>query len=137
MKTYLDCVPCLVRGALETVRLATSDEKIHERVLREVLDAAGAMDFNTSPPAMAQRIQRMIRRLTGCTDPFRSVKAAFNRFSLERYPMLKEKIRYAEQPLETAVRFAIAGNIIDVGPGADIDPDAVEQITSTHALMNR
>ena len=127
MKTYLDCVPCLVRGALDTARFATSDEQVHERVLREVLGAAGAMEFSISPPAMAQRIQRTIRRLTGCSDPFRSVKEAFNRFSLGLYPGLKEKIKQAERPLETAVRFAIAGNIIDVGARADIDPDAVQQ----------
>ncbi len=126
MKTYLDCVPCLLRNALDTVRFVTTDEEIHEKVLRKAIDAAGAMDYNTSPPAMAQEIQRTIRRLTGCPDPFQRVKEAFNRFALGLYPGLKEKIRHAERPLETAVRFAIAGNIIDIAAKPDIDPVAVQ-----------
>lgn len=126
MKTYLDCVPCLLRSALDAVRLVTPDERVHEKVLREVLDAAGAMDLNISPPAMARRIQHTICSLTECPDPFRTIKESFNRFSLGLYPGLKEKIRVSGNPLETAVRFAIAGNIIDVAAMGNIDPGAVQ-----------
>jgi uncharacterized protein with ATP-grasp and redox domains len=45
MKTFLDCVPCFIRQALDAVRLATSDNITHERVLRGVMDAAGRMNF--------------------------------------------------------------------------------------------
>ena len=37
MKTFLDCIPCFVRQSLDSARLATDDEQIHERVVREVL----------------------------------------------------------------------------------------------------
>jgi len=37
MQIYLDCIPCFVRQALDSVRLATDDEQIHEQVVREVL----------------------------------------------------------------------------------------------------
>jgi len=37
MQIFLDCIPCFVRQALDSARLATDDEKIQEQVVREVL----------------------------------------------------------------------------------------------------
>ena len=48
MKTFLDCIPCIVRQTLDSVRLVTSNEAVHERVLREVLRAT-ADGFTAKP----------------------------------------------------------------------------------------
>ncbi len=37
MRSDLDCIPCFLRQALESVRMATQDEAVHEQVLREAL----------------------------------------------------------------------------------------------------
>ena len=58
MKTYLDCIPCFMRQALGAARLATSDETVHETVLRGVLAVTSRMDLKKSPPEMAQFIHR-------------------------------------------------------------------------------
>lgn len=50
MKAFLDCIPCVVRQSLEAARLATADERIHEQVLREVLQATSQFDFSQPPP---------------------------------------------------------------------------------------
>jgi uncharacterized protein with ATP-grasp and redox domains len=36
MQIYLDCIPCFVRQALDSARLVTDDEQIHEKVSRKV-----------------------------------------------------------------------------------------------------
>ena len=133
MRTYFDCIPCIVRQALEAVRFVTDDEAIHEQVLREVLHSASVMDLRKSPPVMGQRIHRLIRRLTGNDDPYRSVKQHFNRFAMDRYPELKEKINQSSDPLQKAVRLAIAGNIIDFGVNSDLD-DLNVQKAIEHSL---
>jgi len=115
MQTYLDCVPCFVRQVLDSVKMTTDDEQIHEKVLREALCLASKMDLHQSPPAMAQKIHRFIRELTGVQDPYLQVKDRFNKFALKMYPDMKERIETSADPLETAVRLAIAGNIIDLG----------------------
>jgi uncharacterized protein with ATP-grasp and redox domains len=56
MKTYLDCIPCILRQSLEAARMVSSDTDMHEKILRNVLQWAGEMDLNQSPPAMAQRL---------------------------------------------------------------------------------
>jgi len=37
MKTYFECIPCFIRQALDSVKLATDDEQIQEQVVLEVL----------------------------------------------------------------------------------------------------
>jgi len=115
VKTYFDCIPCFVRQALAAARYVTDDETVQEQVLREALQAAAEMDLRQSPPAMAQRIHRAVRRLTGVADPYRAAKDHFNEVAGAMYPALEAEVRASDRPLETAVRFAIAGNVIDLG----------------------
>jgi hypothetical protein len=127
MRSYLDCIPCLVRHALQAARFATDDESIHRRVLHEVLREAATLDDSQPPPVMSHRVHRMIRELSGHNDPYRDVKDRFNRFALEQLPRYRQLVADSAAPLETAVRLAIAGNVIDFGPYSDVDEDRVEQ----------
>jgi len=108
-------MPCLIRQALDAVRLITKDESIHEQVLREVLRVTSTADLHQSPPVMAQKMHRLIRQLTKIDDPYKRMKKHFNTFALAFYPKLQRIIAESKEPLETAVRLAIAGNIIDLG----------------------
>ena len=127
MRTFLECVPCFVRQALDSARLVTDDETVHEQVLREVLREAGEMDFHNSPPVMGQHMHRLIRRLVADDDPYRNIKDHFNRLALALYPELKKRLEGSRDPLETAVRLAIAGNIIDFGSNCDLTDSRVEE----------
>jgi len=115
MKTFLDCIPCFLRQSLDAVRMATDDEAAHERLLREVLRATAEMDVRQSPPAMGQYIHRLIRNMTGRSDPYRQAKDRLNRVALDIYPALEERVAGSANPLETAVRLAVAGNVMDLG----------------------
>lgn len=127
MKTFYDCIPCFIRQALDAARLATEDEAIHERVLREALRVAADMDLKQSPPSMAQHIHRAIREWTGQGDPYREIKDRFNRMALELYPTLQEWMAESDEPIETAVRLAIAGNVIDLGVKTQLSDSEVRE----------
>jgi len=135
MKTFFDCIPCFVRQALDSVRLVTDDESIHERLLREVLREAGKMDLRQSPPEMGQHIHRLIRELTGERDPYRRIKERFNRLALDLYPELEARLQSSTDPMATAVRLAIAGNVIDFGVNSHLNEahvhQAIEQALTT------
>jgi len=133
MKTYFDCIPCFVRQTLDSVRLVTPDEAVHERVLREVLRTAAEMDLHQTAPEMAQWIHRRIREHTGQDDPYREIKDWSNRMALKLYPTLRDWVAEASLPMETAVRLAIAGNIIDFGVNSRLSEAQVRE-SVTHAL---
>jgi len=126
MRTHLDCIPCLVRQTLDSVRFVTDDEQIHEKVVRKVLQQASYMDMSQSVPAIAQGIHRFVRNLVGQDDPYRAVKKWSNDFALELYPDLRRTVETAQNPLETAVRLAVAGNIIDFGASMSLNESDVQ-----------
>ena len=127
MKIFLDCIPCFVRQALDSARLATDDEQIHEQVVRETLRLAADLDMSQSPPAIGQKIHRLIRKLIGNNDPYHRIKEQFNNLALKLYPELEERVRESEDPFATAVRLAIAGNIIDFGVKTSLSESDVEK----------
>jgi len=115
MKTTLDCIPCFIRQALDTARMVMTDQSDHERIVRDVLHWAVGIDLDQSPPRMAQRIHRHLRQLTGNQDPYRAAKDYQNRMALTLLPNMRAKMADSPDSLLTAVRLAIAGNIIDMG----------------------
>lgn len=127
MRIYLDCVSCFIRQSLEAARRATDDEEIHEEVVRKVLELTAGMDMSQSPPAIGQQIHRLIRQLVGKEDPYAAIKKRFNRLALEWYPRLQRQVREADDPVATAIRIAIAGNIIDLGVGGELEDESVER----------
>jgi len=127
VKTFFDCIPCFVRQSLDSIRMVTSDESIHERLLREVLRVLSDMDLRLPPPAVGQRIHRVIRELTGQSDPYRRVKERFNRLALSIYGDLKARVDSSSEPLATAVRLAIAGNVIDMGANSNLSEEQVHE----------
>jgi len=127
MKIYFDCIPCLVRQVLDSVRLTTDDEDIIEQVMRRALSLACRMDLRQSPPAMAQKVHRVIRKLTGVKDPYLQMKNRFNKLALQMYPDLKKRIEDSLDPFQTAVQLAIAGNIIDLGVKSTLEESSVQK----------
>ena len=117
MKTHYDCIPCFVRQTLESIKLTSDDAGLHEKALREILAALSRMDFDKAPVIMGRKIQHLIQRLSGNSDPYRALKQQFNQMALDLYPRLKAQVNSAENAFETAARLALAGNMIDFGIG--------------------
>ena len=121
----------MIRQALDSARLASEDEAVHERILREALVAASELDLRQPPPAMAQRVHRRIRELTGKDDPYREAKERQNRMALEFYERFSHEVARAGNELEMAVRLAIAGNVIDLGVKSDLDESQIREAIET------
>ena len=129
MKTYLDCIPCFMKQALDAARMTTDDRQKRMHIMRRVMRKASSFPDDAPPPAMGAAIHRIIREATDDPDPYREIKRRANKFALELLPQLRKKTTGADSPFETALRLAIAGNIMDWGakPHTDISEDAVER----------
>jgi len=135
MKTYNECIPCLVRQALGAARFISNDEDVHQKVLRKTLSALAIMDMNQPPPMMARHIQKTIAEVTGNKDPYKKIKTKFNKFSLDILADLRAMVEKSKDPLKTAVRLSIAGNIIDFGALSSLDKETIFA-TIDHAMTN-
>jgi damage-control phosphatase, subfamily I len=113
MNTELDCLPCFTRQALDALNLVTSDDELRWRVMREALRAAAQFSSSQQPPEMAQIIHSIIREATGNNDPYHHLKKSSTDTALRMESVVRPVIENAINPFHMAVRFAIAGNIMD------------------------
>ncbi len=127
MRTYLECVSCFLRQALDASRMVTRDPVVHERVVRETLRLTAEMPFDRSPPWMGQQIHRLLREATHNPDPYHEVKKRSNALALTLYPTLEERVRTSPDPFALAVSLATAGNVIDFGCRSEVSDDDVHQ----------
>jgi len=130
MNTSLDCIPCILRQALDAGRLISTDPAVHEQIMRDVLAWAGEMDVNQAPPVVVQRIHRRLRQITGVDDPYREAKGRHNSIAMKLIPALRSDIESAIDPLLMAVRLAIAGNVIDMGINGNLTEVDVRRAVS-------
>jgi len=121
MKTYLDCYLCLLRQALTAVRRAGLSDDDQLAVINGVLGSLQELEPGQTPPILATQIHHVIRDKTGIADPYLDLKQRSTQKALALYPRLKEIVAHAKDPFVTAVRLAIAGNIMDFGPADEFD----------------
>jgi len=115
MKTYLDCIPCFIKQSLEATRMVTVDTAVHTQVMKEVLNYLQMLSFDNPPPVTSKTVHAIVRRITKCDDPYKTVKDQSNIMAEKLYPQLKEMIHTSNDSLLTAIKFAIVGNAIDFG----------------------
>ena len=134
MKTYLDCIVCLLRQSLEAARFAGADEEGQKRVLMTALDILYHNDPTSTPPQIASKIHQSVREVTGNMDPYQEIKERSTGEALSHYPAMKQLVQKASDPLTMAIKMAIAGNIIDYGRPDPIDLGKIIEQTTQQPL---
>jgi len=138
MTTYLDCIPCFLQQALRAGRAATNDEKQIKLLLDEVGGMIRDIPMLATPPETGDMIYRKVSQITGVADPYFETKKSSIKEALALYPKLKAKIEQSSDKLLTAIKLAIAGNIIDLGVGIkynlshDIETILHQEIAISH-----
>ncbi len=115
MKIYLDCYPCFIRQALHAARLAGGNLSQQYQVVNKTLSLLQQLRPGIMPPEMACGVHRIVREEISATDPYKDIKSASTRAALDLYPELRNLVARSKEPLNTAIRLSIAGNIIDFG----------------------
>ncbi len=123
MKTYYECIPCFLK---QTVHALDAIEPVyHEKIIKEVLHKLGDTDFSLSPPEMVQEVFKVIEFYCGKKDYYAEAKLKSNKYILDMYDKLSDIIENSDDPFDTAMRLAIAGNIIDFGAKHDFNDELI------------
>ncbi len=122
MELNLDCIPCFQKQVLKALEMNRTSERDKERILRSVIKLLARMDWSLTPPEIAHEVHGLLKRETGIRDPYRKAKRESNRTAMKLVPEIRDIIERSKDPLKTAIRASIAGNIMDFGPtGGDFD----------------
>ncbi len=138
MRTYLDCYPCFLRQALSASRRVGVNESQQHAIIGQVLTLLQTLPPGKTPPEIAYAVHCILGDMTGHADPYRELKDISTRAALALYPRLKDLVAESADPLETAVRLSIAGNIIDFAQSDEL-PDlwaVVERVVTAPFAVN-
>ena len=129
MRTYLDCYPCILRQALGASRCAGANPEQQISVIQNVLTLLQEILPEQTPPEIAHQVHRIVADTISASDLYREAKRKSTEDALALYPDLKKLVEQSADPLDTAIRISIAGNIIDFG--------AYDHIEDLHSVVDR
>jgi len=126
LKISYECGPCFLRQAREALDLSSDDEILKLEVMNEIFKFLSEnFNVNTNSNKTGSAIHSIIKSKTGCTDPYHNEKIEANEIALKYLPAVKS-ILEKDDRLESYVKIAIIGNILDFGAFTlDDDVDAV------------
>lgn len=135
MKTYADCLPCFLRQALQVARIVGCSPEKEQQAVLAVAEMLKEFDLEKSAPILAIEFYAAIAEVTGCSDPYLAIKKESNEQAEKVLPRVREEVLQADDRLIAAVRFAIAGNIIDYGASEFFDIDGLISHCQTLPLV--
>lgn len=121
MKTYFDCFPCFFHQTKRTGELLEIDENTIWKLLKGVSKILSEADINCPPPKTASFVYDFISRTLRNPDPFRHLKRESIEHALSLFKKVRARIHESSDRLESAIRYAAAGNVIDYGISSDFD----------------
>ena len=121
MKASIECLPCAVGQAINTLRRTTDDPAAVERGLRAVLSRLATADWQRTPAEVSMVSYRVAQEVSGIEDPYLSDKRDCNARAMALLPGLREEAQAAEDPLLASLLLAVAGNVIDLGINQQFD----------------
>lgn len=93
MKTYIDCIPCFFKQAIEACRIIGLAEDKTKLILDKVALQLPEIKMTSSPPEMGRIIHRIIREETHNPDPYIELKQKSNDIALDIYPNLNQIVK--------------------------------------------
>ena len=113
MEILLDCIPCLLRQALEAARKNSDDESVHALVFNDAMSFVSQYEEYENAPKLVKDIHEAVKKYTSSSDPYAGVKQKDLEAALELYPYLCEFMESKDNKIYWALKLAATGNNLD------------------------
>ncbi|MFC1608378.1 DUF89 domain-containing protein [Candidatus Latescibacterota bacterium] len=121
MKAEYDCIPCIMKQALNTAIRATGDSAKIREILNSTADYVQTIDLEKTPADLSNFVYRLTKQVTGVDDPYCEDKKKYNDLCLSLLDGIRKKIAVAADPLFASIITSVFGNMIDLGIGHDFN----------------
>jgi len=121
MELFLECLPCVLRQAMEAAKLSTDDEALQKQMIAEVLGILGRYEAFNSAPEIVREFHRVLKARTGAADPYAAIKQRDLETAIRLLPELKRQLSQKDDRLYWALKAAATGNVLDSAIGLTID----------------
>ena len=110
-----DCIPCILKMTLSSLRKLPLDESSVKALYADILrlPALRGQVWDITSPEIIEDVWKKIVAKVNSRDPFSETKSKQNQKIMALYPLLEKMINDAADPLKLAVKLAILGNSMD------------------------
>jgi len=119
LKAEPACIPCVLHDVFCTGNLATKNVKMQMTILKEASRVvAKKASATVTPSQLSTYAYRVVKRLTGISDPYRRIKRVSNSVALKAAKLVEKELMRISDPEERfrrCILYAVAGNLIDYG----------------------
>jgi len=116
MNIRRECILCVLNQIIRVSEHLKLPEDKQDIIMQKAL--ARTADYNykhLTPPEFSEFLYDIVIEESKTYDPYKNLKINQNNAILERADIFENKINSSPDPLFTAGRYALAGNIIDYG----------------------
>ena len=119
---HTECVNCFL---LQSNKLFSNyrirGELAKDIILRFRLFIDDHKNNNLSAPEASCLLHRLMKKASGIDDLYKKEKKEYNTLLMSLEEEIRDIINKSDNPFQTALRYALAGNIIDFGPPGQFD----------------
>jgi uncharacterized protein with ATP-grasp and redox domains len=102
-----------------------ADSALSKRMLDRVETLGETFDFTQSPPEVASTVYEQMAQIAGMDDLYRELKTHATQKAKTFIPQLHKELENSSNRLLTAIKIAVAGNVIDLAAEVTFDLDEV------------
>ena len=124
MKIENACVECIIGQTKRVADAIHADPELRKKIDEDVLAMSKNFDFAKSPPEVAREVYEHLAVLAGKKDLYDEVKRHSTEKAKAFVPFLRAQIANAQDPFLTAVKIAVAGNVIDLAAEVTFELEA-------------
>ncbi len=108
-----ECFACLYTQMLRVAKALECDDACATRIMETSAARIARLNPRQTPPEAAAILYPALSTMLGVEDLYARQKEESIRKARELIPRVEERIASASDPLEAAIRAAVAGNVID------------------------
>jgi uncharacterized protein with ATP-grasp and redox domains len=128
MKTNLDCVYCIIQKAGERYEKFNTDPSEKLLFMKKVFQLIGSSSEDVTAPFLSKCVNDLLKQEFGVTDEYKELKSHYNKQMLELEDRINHEISLSDDPLLSALQFAMIGNFIDFGAMDTVDPNKLNEL---------
>lgn len=132
-----ECVRCIVGQIEKATKLLNLENKLSLEIMKEVEKRALNFSFSDTPPYVAKDVYEYLALKSGLEDPLETLKQESIKKATTYIPLIENKIKNSEDKLFTAIKAAVAGNVIDFATTKEFCLDEeINSIFDTNFAIN-
>lgn len=113
MRLHLECLACNIQQVIKIMNILQIAPNTREEIMSDVLAMLSQVDYQKCNPEVMYDTWQVIVKHTGNDNPYQAIAKYYNTEVMKIVPNIENMIHTSDDCLKTALKVAIAGNLID------------------------